>query len=82
MQEIFNNPKTSKIENINKKGKQFNPHTSISTLCLFLSTLLKTRQVLKVVARVDNQSQRIGINHCHQMRNSRSPNPVHIVLLV
>ena len=35
MQKIFDNPKISKIENINEKGKQLNPHASISTLCLF-----------------------------------------------
>ena len=34
MQKIFDNPKISKIENINEKGKQLNPHASISTLCL------------------------------------------------
>ena len=34
MQKIFKNPKTSKIEKINEKGKKLNPHASVSTLSL------------------------------------------------
>ena len=30
-----NNPKTSKNEKKNERCKKFNPHASISTLCLF-----------------------------------------------
>ena len=42
MQKIFDNPKISKIENINEKGKQLNPHASISTLCLFEKQMRKS----------------------------------------
>ena len=43
---IFINPKTSKIENINEKGKQLNPHASISTLCLFEKQMRKSWNLL------------------------------------